>query len=148
MSNQYPEQLNNPTVESNLRQWHEFDGLHRLVGSKCESCGKKFFPKRSVCTNCHSLSVRSYEFSGEGIIQNFDFQFLPPVKVMGFREQTNRAMIAVKLQEGPSIVSELVDFKESRDVRIGQRVRMVLRKIARSGNGDYRYAYKFIIKNS
>lgn len=54
MSNQFPEQLNNPTIESNLRQWHEFDGLHRLVGSKCLDCGRKFFPKRAVCTECHS----------------------------------------------------------------------------------------------
>lgn len=144
MSNQYPEQLNNPTVESNLRQWHEFDGLHRLVGSMCEKCGKKFFPKRSVCANCHSLNMMDYKFSGNGILENFDFQSLPAIKLMGFREQLTRVMIIVKLSEGPSVVSELVDFKDIKKVRVGMHVHSVLRKISRSGNGDYKYAYKFV----
>ncbi|MCM1635768.1 MULTISPECIES: Zn-ribbon domain-containing OB-fold protein [Latilactobacillus] len=147
MANQFPEQLNNPAVESTLRQWHEFDGLHRLTGTKCTQCGRLFFPKRSVCTECHSLKIEEYQFSGNGTIENFNFQFLPPVKVMGFREQLNRAMIAVKLDEGPTIIAELADYLEQDRVKKGSKVKMVIRKIARSGNSDYKYAYKFILSN-
>lgn len=147
MANQYPEQLNNPTVESTLRQWHEYDGLHRLEGSQCKECKKLFFPKREVCTHCHSLNVKAYRFSGKGIIKNFNYQFLPPVKVMGFREQDNRVMIAVELDEGPIVISELVDYKNTENFKIGTKVRMVIRKIARSGNTDFKYAYKFVVEN-
>lgn len=146
MSNQFPEQLSNPTIESTLRQWHEYDGLHRLVGTVCNDCGKKFFPKRFVCANCHSLNVLPYQFSGKGVIVNFDYQFLPPVKMLGFREELNRVMIVVKLEEGPTVVSELVDVSNPDEVKNGAEVHMVIRKIARSNNSDYKYAYKFEIE--
>lgn len=145
MSNQYPEQLNSPSVESSIRQWHEFDGLHRLVGTKCLNCGKLFFPKRHVCIECHSQNVIPYRFKGRGVIRSFDFQFLPAVKVMGFREHAQRAMIVVTLDEGPSVVGELVDFRKKEDVKVNDPVEMVIRKITRSGNTDFKYAYKFIL---
>ena len=147
MSGQYSEQLHNPTVESALRQWHEYDGLHRLVGTECGACGAKFFPKRFVCAKCHSTDVSPHRFSGNGTIVNMDAQFLPPVKLMGFRDETDRVLVAVQLDEGPVVISELVDRGHQRPT-MGSPVRLTVRRIARSGNGDFRYAFKFVLAQS
>lgn len=143
MVNQYSEQLSNPTVESSLRQWHEYDGLHRLVGSICPNCNRLFFPKRFVCPSCHHGDIQPYKFSGKGSIVNIDIQSLPPATVMGFREKMFRVMVGVKLIEGPVVISELVDVDNHKCVNIGCEVSTVIRKIARSANGDFKYAFKF-----
>lgn len=143
MANQYSEQLSNPTVESSLRQWHEYDGLHRMVGTVCPHCKRMFFPKRFVCTQCHSLDVQPFTFSGKGTLINVSRQLLPPTRIMGFREDAIRIMVGVKLEEGPVVMSELVDCLDDVDKLIGKPVHYVIRKLARSANGDYKYGYKF-----
>lgn len=47
------------------------------------------------------------------------------------------------MEEGPVVVSELVDCLDDVDKLIGKPVHYVIRKLARSANGDYKYGYKF-----
>lgn len=144
MSGQYSEQIHNPIVESSLRQWREFDGLHRLTGTECPPCGAVFFPKRHVCPHCHTVNLPARRLSGRGVVINMDKQFLPPVRLMGFSVELDRTLALVRMVDGPVVVAEIVDLGETQ-LRLGDTVRMVTRRIARSGNGDYRYAFKFVV---
>lgn len=148
MSCQYPEQLNNPTIESSLKQWREQGVLGRIEGSKCEECGALYFPTRFVCPKCHSLHISTYRFKGNGTLINFVTNGLSQVMPMGFREHLPRIMCVVKLDEGPVIIGELIEIPEGFNVQIGTQVKTVIRKIARSANTSWKYAYKFVLSKA
>lgn len=104
----------------------------------------------SACSSPRGSSARSvilltqpFTFSGKGTLINVSRQLLPPTRIMGFREDAIRIMVGVKLEEGPVVMSELVDCLDDVDKLIGKPVHHVIRKLARSANGDYKYGYKF-----
>jgi uncharacterized OB-fold protein len=44
----------------------------QLLGSKCKSCGKVFFPKRAICSNCFTdTTMADYELSTQGKIYSY-----------------------------------------------------------------------------
>ena len=44
----------------------------KLLGNKCESCGKVFFPKREICSNCCTdNTMTDYELSTKGKIYSY-----------------------------------------------------------------------------
>jgi len=43
-----------------------------LLGNKCKSCGKVFFPKRAICSNCFTdNTMTDYELSTKGKIYSY-----------------------------------------------------------------------------
>ncbi|PFM64206.1 2,4-diacetylphloroglucinol biosynthesis protein [Bacillus cereus] len=143
MSQQYPEQIPNPMVASTYREWREQGGKYRLEGSVCEKCGSQFFPRRRVCANCHSLELESYQFNHTGAIQNVINSGIPQVAVMGYGENSPRYIASIKLLDGPVIIGEIIDVFDTSKLKMGAKVKMVVRKQARSTNLNWNYAYKF-----
>ena len=49
------------------------DGMHEgvLLGSKCQSCGRLFFPPREWCAACCEPSCRSAELSRHGELRSY-----------------------------------------------------------------------------
>ena len=39
------------------KEWREIPGRYNLVGTKCENCGKIFFPSRAFCPYCRRASI-------------------------------------------------------------------------------------------
>jgi uncharacterized OB-fold protein len=145
MSGQYPEQISNPTIESNLKQWREHGGLHRLEGSKCDDCNQVYYPRRSVCPKCHSLNVSVFKFSGKGTLVNFFPNNISQIAILGFREHSPRFISIVKLDEGPVIIGELIELNNPQLLQPGVRVKTTIRKQSRSANTSWKYGYKFVI---
>ncbi|MEO2222729.1 Zn-ribbon domain-containing OB-fold protein [Priestia megaterium] len=143
MSQQYPEQIPNPMVASTYREWREQGGKYRLEGSICKNCNSKFFPRRSVCAKCHSLDVKTHQFSHSGSIENVINSGIHQVAVMGYGENSPRYIASIKLLDGPVIIGEIIDVCDTSRLKIGAEVRMVIRKQARSTNLNWNYAYKF-----
>ena len=146
MSRQYPEQISNPTIESPLRQWREYGGLHRMEGSRCKKCGKVFYPHRFVCNSCHSLDMETYRFSGRGRIINYTVNIYPSILEMGFKEHAGKIMCLVKLDEGPVVLGELIETESVSENLKNARVSAVLRKLPRSANTTWKYGYKFVLE--
>lgn len=122
------------------RNWRLKDQRYRLAGNVCSSCGAKFFPPRQVCTECKSRKLEPYEFSGHGTLYSFSTLYQAP---LGYEGGLPYSVGMIKLDEGPMIEAQLTDVNPD-DLKIGQRVEMVTRKLREHGEeGLIVYGYKF-----
>jgi len=121
--------------------WRKIPERYRLLGSKCETCGSKYFPSRIICPNCRRKGKISEEkFSGEGKIFSYTVVSSPPA---GFELETPYILAVIELAEGPRLTSQVVDCRPE-EIKIGTPVRMVFRKIKENGKeGLINYGFKF-----
>ncbi len=122
------------------RNWRLKDQRYRLEGTVCADCGAKFFPPRQVCTECKSSNLTPHEFDGHGEIYSFTTVRQAP---LGHEGNLPYVVGMVKLDEGPMVEAQITDVNPE-DVKIGQRVEMVIRKLREHGlEGAIVYGYKF-----
>jgi len=86
----------------------------KLLVKKCQSCGEPHFYPRALCPFCFG-ETEWQETNGEGEIYSFS--------VMR-RAETPYAIAFVKLDAGPTMMSNIVDC-DFDGIAIGQRVRVV-----------------------
>jgi len=122
------------------RNWRLKNQRYRLEGTVCKSCGAKFFPPREVCTECRSQEMQPHEFDGRGALFSFTTLYQAP---LGSEANLPYAVGMVKLDEGPMVEAQLTDVNQD-ELKIGQRVEMVTRKLREYGEeGLIVYGYKF-----
>lgn len=125
------------------RAWREFEHRYTLVGTRCPSCNKVYFPPRDVCPTCHRESVGKMEkikLKPEGTVYSFTVvhQDIP-----GFKEQKPYIIGIIEMVDGPKITAQIVDIDPAK-VSIGMPVHAVFRKIREEGKaGIIEYGYKF-----
>ncbi len=128
------------------RFWREAEHRYRLLGTKCENCGRIYFPPREVCPTCHRESIgkmKDVELSGDGTIESYTIVHDVPPR---FSRQRPYVLALIKMDEGPTITGQIVDsgFDE---IDIGKRVRAVFRKMGEDGeSGVIVYGYKFVLQ--
>jgi hypothetical protein len=122
------------------RNWRLKDQRYRLEGTICKNCGAKFFPPRDVCAECKSTDMQPHEFDGHGTLYSFTTLYQAP---LGYEGQVPYSIGIIKLDEGPMVEAQLTDAN-AEDLKIGQRVEMVTRKLREHGaEGLIVYGYKF-----
>ncbi|MHA1450030.1 MAG: Zn-ribbon domain-containing OB-fold protein, partial [Candidatus Hodarchaeales archaeon] len=109
----------------------------------CSSCGEIIFPKRKICPSCCDMLEKEITLSGKGVLQNYTVVRVPPD---GMELQIPYIMGIVKLDEGPSIVTEITGIDpEKDDLEIGTKLRLAFRKYgSESRDSVIIYGYKFI----
>ncbi|MGC8565329.1 MAG: Zn-ribbon domain-containing OB-fold protein [Thermoplasmata archaeon] len=126
------------------RFWREFEQRYRLVGTKCPSCGRVYFPPRDVCPYCHRDSVgkmRKHELKPTGKIYSYT---LVRQDIPDFKSIKPYIMVLVEMDDGPKITGQLTDI-EYDEVKIGMPVKAVFRRIREeSDSGIIEYGYKFV----
>ena len=80
---------------------------HALTLQQCDDCATYRFPPRPRCPSCRSDAVSWQQGSGNGTIASYTLCH-PPV-LPAFAERTPYNVIVVQLDEGPFIVSNLID---------------------------------------
>lgn len=122
------------------RHWRLKDQRYRLEGTVCADCGAKFFPPRQVCAECKSTNLKPHEFDGHGELYSFTTLYSAP---SGYEGQLPYIVGMVKLDEGPMVEAQITDVNPA-DLKIGQRLEMVTRKLREYGEeGLIVYGYKF-----
>lgn len=109
-----------------------------LMGTRCRSCGKIYFPPRAECPKCMEENMEWFEISGEAELITYTVVNVAPERWKNFTP----FMVAVgKLEEGPKFIApfENVDVK---DIKIGMRLKLVTSDRA-EGYPEPRYKYKF-----
>ncbi|MGQ9588389.1 MAG: Zn-ribbon domain-containing OB-fold protein [Thermoplasmata archaeon] len=126
------------------RFWRENPSRYNLVGFKCHSCGRTYFPPRAICPVCHRKSVGKLEkvkLKGEGKV----FSFTEVQE--GLEELTLQKpyiLALVEMDEGARVTGQVIDC-ETCNLEIGTRVRATLRKLSEEGpSGIIHYGYKFV----
>lgn len=124
------------------RFWREIPARYNLIGNKCK-CGALYFPPKEVCSECLSPEQTEFQFSGEGKIVTYT---VIHIAQEGFEKQVPYVIAVVELDEGPRLTGQIVDCKLE-DVKIGQKVYSVFRKIGEDGKaGAIYYGYKFRLR--
>jgi uncharacterized protein len=131
-------------MKSNVpRFWREIPQRYNLIGNKCESCNKVYFPPREACPYCRRKSMgkmNNLQLKGKGEVITYTIIHVAPEN---FEEQVPYPVAIIKLDEGPCITAQIVDC-DINDVKIGMRVESTFRRIQEDGYvGAIYYGYKF-----
>lgn len=89
---------------------------HKLLLQRCGECASWRFPPRPRCPSCTSDSFRWEPASGRGTVASYTICH-PPV-LPAFADRVPYNVIVVELDEGPFIVSNLVDGDAAVDTAV------------------------------
>jgi uncharacterized OB-fold protein len=123
------------------RFWRKIPQRYNMLGTKCETCGRHFFPPRTFCPDCRRAGkIVDYKFIGSGTIVTYSVIHTASEQ---YEALTPYVIAIVKLDEGPQITTQIVCRPDQ--VKIGMKVKSVFRKIATDGaSGIIHYGTKFV----
>ncbi|MFE3845846.1 Zn-ribbon domain-containing OB-fold protein [Thermoplasmatota archaeon] len=125
------------------RFWREIPQRYNLLGNKCNSCNKIFFPPKESCPFCRRKSIgkmKELKLSGKGKIITYS---IIHSAIENFQKQVPYIISIIKLDEGPNITAQIVDC-EIEKIKIGMKVENTFRKIQEDGyTGAIYYGNKF-----
>lgn len=131
-------------MASVAKEWREIPGRYNLEGTKCECCGKVYFPQRSFCPVCRRDSIgkmKEYKICREGEVFSFSVVHEAPACN---NEMKPYATVLVKTKDDILLAGQLVDA-DLEKIEIGMPVRAVLRKLDADGaSGVIHYGFKFV----
>ncbi len=121
--------------------WRRIPERYRLLGVKCTTCGKAYFPKRPICPKCRRKGkLEDVQYSGKGKIFSFTEITAPPA---GFEDQVPYVLAIIELEEGARLTGQIVDARGD-DVSLGAPVEQVFRVIQKDDpEGLIHYGFKF-----
>ncbi len=124
------------------RYAREIPQRYQLAAARCASCGTIAFPPRTVCRKCRGQKFESVKLSNEGKVLTFT---IIRVGAERFSKQTPYAVAIVELNDGVRLTTQIADVDPEK-VEIGQKVRLVFRKIQEDGKaGILCYGYKAVL---
>ncbi|MEM2897575.1 MAG: Zn-ribbon domain-containing OB-fold protein [Candidatus Bathyarchaeia archaeon] len=129
-------------ISPHLIYWRHIPELYRLEGFECTKCGKVYFPKKYVCHECgFEGKLKPKKLSGKGTVITYTkvYSGVPDP----FQIQAPYTLAVVELDEGPKILSQIVDCEDG-TIKIGLRVKAVIRRLYTDGKtGLVYYGFKF-----
>lgn len=127
------------------RFWRKQIARYNLVGTHCKKCDEYFYPPRNMCPGCRREGeIEDFKFSGNGEVVTFT---VIHTAAEGFEGQTPYVLGIIKLEEGPSLTSQIIC--DAKNVEIGMKVRPVFRKLGQAGErGMIYYGTKFVPEES
>lgn len=118
--------------------WRKASRGNAIIGSKCNKCHALFFPIRSRCTKCQCKELGEFIFRGSGKIYAYSTISYPPA---GLEKQVPYVIAIIKLDEGPKMTAQIVDFEK---IEVGMKVQSCIRKLYADGKGGIiHYGVKF-----
>jgi uncharacterized OB-fold protein len=106
----------------------------KVYATKCNACGKIFFPPNGDCSSCLSKELEWVELSKEAEIETFTHIVVRPTTFVQYKPYT----VAIgKLTEGVKVLAWLTGFKLS-EVKVGMKAKLVA-KISPEGNPTYEF---------
>ncbi|HOI58858.1 MAG: Zn-ribbon domain-containing OB-fold protein [Methanoculleus sp.] len=123
------------------RFWRKIPQRYNLVGTQCTTCGRYFFPPRSLCPDCRrSGNIVDHQFTGEGTVVTYTVIRSASDQ---FDHTTPYVLAIVKLDEGPRLTTQVACLPE--EAKIGMRVKSVFRRVTADGeSGTIHYGTKFV----
>jgi uncharacterized OB-fold protein len=106
MATAYSELLPRPISPELTRPFWEAAKRHELVMPRCTTCDHLFFYPRSECPRCLSDHLEWMKVSGRGRLHTYTVVYQPANAA--FRDDTPYIYAVVQLDEGPRMVSNVV----------------------------------------
>lgn len=129
------------TINNVPFHWRRYKERYSLLGTECQNCKNVYFPIRRVCPHCRRRGkTRNIVFSGKGKVYSFTVIRAPPT---GFEVFSPYAIGLIELDEGPKLISQIVDCNLE-EIRIGIPVEACFRRLRDQGKeGIICYGFKF-----
>ena len=124
MSNQVPKPL--PGVDELNKPFWEAARRHELVLQRCRKCGFYRYPAGLICQECASDDLAWVKVSGRGVI--FTWTVFHRAYHPAFADEVPYAVVAVELEEGPRMITNLVDCPLA-EIKIGMSVEVVFETV-------------------
>jgi len=106
MDTNYRKLLPRPLSPEVTRPFWEAARRHELVMPRCMTCDHLFFYPRSECPRCLSNRLEWMRASGRGRLHTYTIVYQPANAA--FRDDTPHIYAVVQLDEGPRMVSNVV----------------------------------------
>lgn len=106
MDTDYRKPLPRPLSPEVTRPFWEAARRHELVMPRCMTCDHLFFYPRSECPRCLSNRLEWMRASGRGRLHTYTIVYQPANAA--FRDDTPHIYAVVQLDEGPRMVSNVV----------------------------------------
>jgi uncharacterized OB-fold protein len=106
MAPEYTKPLPRPLSTELTRPFWEAARRHELVMPRCKTCAHLFFYPRSECPHCFSTNLEWVQVSGRGRLHSYTIVQQPANPA--FRDDVPYVYAVVQLEEGPRIVSNVV----------------------------------------
>ena len=110
-----------------------------LLGSWCRDCGVYCFGPATFCQACTSGALDSVELGQRGTLYSFTVVHVPPE---GWPGPVPYILAQVELPEGPHVLAEMVDCRES-DLKIGMGVELALQTVNSPDGVSQKVVYKW-----
>ncbi|WP_456368769.1 Zn-ribbon domain-containing OB-fold protein [Geoglobus sp.] len=123
------------------RFWRKIKYRYNLIGTRCENCGRVFYPPRNLCPECRrKSSIKEVELGDSGTVLSFSVVHDTPENL---KLEKPYVVGLIRLDSGVVVTSQIVCDPE--DVKIGMRVRATFRKYGEDGeDGIIYYGTKFV----
>lgn len=77
---------------------------------RCDACQNVIFPPRPFCPKCASRAVSWFKASGRGVLWSYVINHRP---APGFEADAPYAIAVVKLEEGPTMMTNMVGVEQT-----------------------------------
>jgi len=111
-----------PHLDEENRPWWEALKRHELYLQKCRDCAALRYYPRAQCPECLSPRTDWVRASGRGKVYTFTATWQN--QAAGFRESLPYVMAYVQLDEGPKMLTNIIDCGPEQ-VKIGMPVEVV-----------------------
>ncbi|MGF1599120.1 MAG: Zn-ribbon domain-containing OB-fold protein [Acidimicrobiales bacterium] len=115
-----------PPVSTLTRPYWDAVRQQQLVLQECDACQQRLFPPKTHCPACGSGALSWRPVSGTGTIYSFTIARRPPHPV--FAEQCPLAIAIVELDEGPRMITNIVECAPDR-IEVGMAVQVAFEPI-------------------
>jgi len=122
------------------------DGQPHLLGSRCTSCGKVFFPQQALCTSCFQEgTLQEQPLALRGKLYSFTIVERESLAPKGF--QVPYVYGYVNLPEGVRVLSKIVGWAPE-TLQIDAEVELVLEEIRQNPEGQKVMGFRFKVIGS
>ena len=120
--------------------FYRFLDEHKLMGSRCKTCGALHLPPRSLCPACHGEEMKWEEMSGKGRLVAFTTIHIAPTAMIeaGYGRDNPYCAGIVQVDEGPAISAQIVgvDATQPEQIAVGTPLKVAF---IERGEGEERH---------
>ena len=122
--------------------FYQYLAEHKLMGSRCQSCGALHLPPRPLCPACYGDELAWEQIGGRGKLVAFTTVHIAPTAMIeaGYGRKNPYCTGIVALEEGPCISAQItgVDPAAPQEIEVGTPVRIAF---VQRGEGEAQRTY-------
>ena len=93
----------------------------KVMGTKCQKCGKKYFPPQVDCPKCVASETEWFEITGKGKLVSYSIMNYGP---MGFEDKAPYTLALGEFEEGVKVFATLDREIKAEDIKIGMPLKV------------------------